>query len=308
MRVLVTGANGFVGRALLDTFETAGHEAVPCVRHAVGIHGERSIGTIDAFTDWASVLDGCEAVIHLAARVHVMNDVALDPLHEFRQTNVDGTLNLARQAAAAGVNRFIFLSSIKVNGESTAAGMAFTSNSTPRPEDPYSVSKWEAEQGLRKVGAATGMEVVIIRPPLVYGKGVGANFAQLVRLVRKKWPLPFGAIDNRRSYIAIENLIDFVLCCVSDQRAAGEIFLVSDGADISTAELVRCIASAEGREARLWPVPVWILKTVTGLFGRRQMMNRLCGNLQIDISKAIGVMDWQPIIGMNEALKKMMQG
>jgi nucleoside-diphosphate-sugar epimerase len=305
MQLLVTGANGFVGRALLEAIKASGHHAVPCVRNASGIHGERSVGSIDDSTDWSHALKGCLGVIHLAARVHVRHESVVDPLHEFRKTNVAGTLNLARQAAAAGVKRFIFLSSIKVNGESTPVGQAFNTSSTPSPEDPYGVSKWEAEQGLQKIGADTGMEIVIVRPPLVYGAGVKANFSELIRLVDKKWPLPFGAVNNRRSFIAIDNLIDFILICIDHRNAAGEVFLVSDGDDVSTAELVRRIAMAQGRKVYLWPIPVQMLLTLSWLFGKRQSMARLCGNLQLDNSKALCLLNWQPKIKMNDALKKI---
>nr|WP_315495528.1 SDR family oxidoreductase [uncultured Rhodoferax sp.] len=305
LKLLVTGANGFVGRSLLETLNMSGHDVVPCVRNAAGLRGERSIGSIDGSSDWSSVLTGCQAVIHLAARVHVMHEKTGDPLHEFRKTNVVGTLNLARQAAALGVKRFVFLSSIKVNGESTDVGAAFTPGSPPCIVDPYGVSKWEAEQGLRKIAADTGMELVIIRSPLIYGKGVGANFAQLIGLVRKKLPLPFGAIDNRRSLIAIDNLTNFISLCVNHPKAAGETFLVSDGDDISTPELVRRIAAAEGCRASLWPIPVWLLMAAGSLFGRRKVMERLCGNLQVDMSKAYRLLGWRPVIEMQAALKKM---
>lgn len=305
MKLLVTGATGFVGRSLIEALKLSEHDAIPCVRKEAGLRGERLVGTLDGSTDWSSLLAECHVVIHLAARVHVMKEKSEDPLQEFRKTNVAGTLNLARQAAAIGVKRFVFLSSVKVNGESTDAGAVFSSSSSPRPEDPYGISKLEAEQGLQKIAAATGMEIVIIRAPLVYGRGVGANFARLVELVRKEIPLPFGSLDNRRSLIAIDNLTSFISLCVSHPKAAGETFLVSDDEDVSTAELVRRIAAAEGRSITLWPIPVWLLMTTGILFGRRKAMERLCGNLQVDMSKAHRLLEWRPVIEMRAALKKM---
>ena len=243
-------------------------------------------------------------VVHLAARVHVMNDGAADPLVEFRKVNVEGTFNLARQAVAAGVRRFVFLSSVKVNGECTLAGHAFDEAARPAPQDAYGLSKHEAEQGLRQIAAETGMEVVIIRAPLVYGPGVKANFASLVRGVRRGWPLPLGAVRNRRSLVGLGNLVDFIVTCTTHPQAANQTFLVSDGQDLSTADLVRALARATGVPARLPSVPVWALHGAAALLGKGDAVQRLCGNLQVDITKAREVLGWAPPVSVEEGLRQ----
>jgi nucleoside-diphosphate-sugar epimerase len=235
-----------------------------------------------------------------------MQDSSADPLAEFRSINVDSTLNLARQAAAAGINRFVFISSVKVNGESTPPGRAFAEIDAPNPQDAYSQSKHEAEQGLRQLGADTGMEVVVIRPPLVYGPGVKANFAALVRAVQRGWPLPLGAVHNQRSLVALDNLVDFIVTCITHPQAANQTFLVSDGQDLSTAELVRGIAQAAGVPARLLPVPVWALQAGATLLGKGDAVQRLCGNLQVDISKARSLLGWVPPVSVEEGLRRAM--
>jgi nucleoside-diphosphate-sugar epimerase len=246
-------------------------------------------------------------VVHLAARVHVMHDTASDPLSAFRSVNVQGTLNLARQAAAAGVKRFVFISSVKVNGESTQPGHAFTETDAPNPQDAYGLSKFEAEQGLRQIAADTGLEVVIIRPPLVYGPGVKANFAALMRAVQRGWPLPLGAVHNQRSLVALDNLVDFIVTCITHPKAASQTFFVSDGQDLSTTDLVRGMAQAAGVSARLLPVPVWVLQSGAALLGQGAMAQRLCGNLQIDISKARHLLAWAPIISIEEGLRNVVR-
>ena len=246
------------------------------------------------------------AVIHLAARVHVMHDTSADPLTAFRAVNVDGTLNLARQSAAAGVKRFVFVSSVKVNGESTQPGPAFAEADTASPQDAYGQSKYEAEQGLRQLGVDTGMELVIIRPPLVYGPGVKANFAALMRAVKRGWPLPLGAVHNQRSLVALDNLVDFIITCITHPQAANQTFLVSDGQDLSTTELVRGMAQAAGVPARLLPVPVWALQAGASLLGKGAAVQRLCGNLQVDISKARSLLGWVPPVSVQEGLRRAM--
>ena len=240
---------------------------------------------LSSTTDWSPALQMIDTVVHCAARVHVMNNQSSDPLTEFRNVNVDGTLNLARQAAAAGVRRFIFISSIKVNGEGTALGAPYLADAQPAPDDPYGISKMEAEQGLRALAAETGMDVVIIRPVLVYGPGVKANFLRMMRWLNKGVPLPLGAIDNRRSLVALDNLVDLIITCLDHPAAANQIFLVSDGEDLSTTELLCRMGLALGRPARLIPVPVSLLTAGAALLGRRDMAQRLCGSLQVDISK-----------------------
>jgi nucleoside-diphosphate-sugar epimerase len=227
-------------------------------------------------------------------------------LGEFRRVNVDSTLNLARQAAAVGVRRFVFVSSVKVNGEATLPGQAFTERDAPAPQDPYGQSKDEAEIGLRELAADTGMEVVIIRPTLVYGLGVKANFAALMRAVQRGWPLPLGAVHNQRSLVALDNLVDLIVTCLDHPAAANQTFLVSDGQDLSTTELVRGMAQAAGVPARLLPVPVWALQAGASLLGKGDAVQRLCGNLQVDISKARSLLGWVPPVSVEEGLRRAM--
>ena len=310
-RLLVTGATGFVGKAVCEQAVRHGL----AVKGALRIHGEVPgciesfvVGDINNATDWGSALVDVNAVVHLAARVHVMHDNAADPLAAFRAVNVEATLNLARQAAAAMVKRFVFISSVKVNGEATLSGQPFTVDDVPAPLDAYGVSKMEAEQGLRQIAAETGMEVVIIRPPLVYGPGVKANFAALMRAVQRGWPLPLGAVHNQRSLVALDNLVDFIVTCITHPQAANQTFLVSDGQDLSTTELVRGMAHAAGVPARLLPVPVWALQAGATLLGKRDAVQRLCGNLQVDISKARTLLGWVPPVSVDEGLRRAVAG
>ena len=232
------------------------------------------------------------------------NDTAADPLADFRAVNVALTLQLAQAAVAAGVRRLIYLSSVKVNGDSTHPGKPFRESDLPQPPDPYGVSKWEAENALLAFALNHPLEVVIIRPPLVYGPGVKANFARLINLVGKGIPLPFAALDNRRSLVSIDNLVDFIICAMQHKSAAGEVFMVSDGDDISTPELIRRIAHAQGRSARLLAVPPSALQWIGKISGKSDVVERLCGNLQVDIEKARVILGWQPRYSMQECLKR----
>lgn len=304
MRVLVTGATGFVGKALVTRLVGDRRMAVrAAVRRAsseVPAAAERMVaGDLRPDADWFPSLAGVDAVVHLAARVHVMHDEAARPLEAFRYVNVAGTLNLARQAARAGARRFVFLSSVKVHGESGIC----SETATLAPKDPYGLSKYEAEIGLHQIGLETGLQIVIVRPPLVYGPGVKANFHALTRAVARGIPLPFGAVRNQRSLVGLDNLVDFIVACI-DNPAADETFLVSDGEDLSTADLIRRLARAMGRPARLIPVPASLLMFGASLLGQRDVAQRLLGSLQVDISKARRVLGWTPPISVDEGLRR----
>ncbi len=312
MRWLVTGASGFVGRALVTRLlEDPANAVRAVVRRAVeprpGGPDCAVVPDLGPDTLWQGALGAVDVVVHLAARVHVMRESARDPLAEFRRVNVQGTLNLARQAAEAGVRRFVFISSVKVNGESTAPGVPFRADDPPQPQDAYGQSKREAEEGLRRLTGG-GMECVIVRPPLVYGPGVQANFRTLMQFVARGWPLPLGAVHNRRSFVALDNLVDLIIVCARHPAAAGQTFLASDGHDLSTAELLRGIAQAMGRQAHLWPVPIGLLQWGARVAGRGAMAQRLCGNLQMDISKTRELLAWVPPIGVEEGLRRAASG
>lgn len=308
MRVMVTGSTGFVGRAALDLLIANGHEVMAVVRAPsplAPVNAQTAV--VPSFADAAAFRDalpGQEVVLHCAARVHVMEEAASDPLAEFRAVNVEDTLSLARQAIAAGVRRFVFISSIKVNGEGTTGARIFKANDVPAPSDPYGISKMEAEQGLRKLGEESGMEVVIIRPVLVYGPGVKANFRSMMSWLNKGVPLPLGSIRNKRSLVALDNLADLIVTCVDHPGAANQTFLVSDGEDLSTTELLDRMGRALRHPARLIPVPVGVLKLVGKLLGRDDMMQRLCGSLQVDISHTRETLGWEPPVSVDVALQK----
>lgn len=301
-KILVTGANGFVGSSLCETVSRRGVDFVPAVRKA-DQNGQISVGDLRPDTDWTAALDGCDVVIHLAARVHVMNDSASDPLAAFRAVNVDATLNLARQALAKGIKRFVFVSSIKVNGEETTT-QPFTAFDEPAPIDPYGQSKLEAEIALQELGNATGLEVVIVRPPLVYGPGVRANFRRLMQLVKTGVPLPLGAIHNRRSMVAVDNLVDLLILCAWHPAAAGQIFMVSDDHDVGISELLRMLAAAMGKRSFLLPLPAGLIASAAAVFGKSAVASRLLGSLQVDINHTKSTLQWQPPVSMEFALKK----
>jgi len=298
-RVLVTGASGFIGRALCDPLALAGHVVTPAVRRESGLPNEVVVGEIGASTDWRDALAGCDAVVHLAARVHETNDTQ-DPLALYRSSNTEATLNLARQAAGAGVKRFVFISTIKVNGEGRDA--PYRESDAPAPVDAYAISKWEAEQGLQRIARETGLEVVILRPPLVYGPGAKANFLRLMQAVQKGWPLPLGAIHNRRSVLYLGNLVDAIRLCVEHPDAAGHPFLLDDGEAVSTPQLIRAVAHAMGRPARLLSVPVGWLELAGTLLGKRSAVTRLAGSLFVDSSLIRTRLGWTPPFSIEAGL------
>jgi nucleoside-diphosphate-sugar epimerase len=293
--IAVTGATGFIGSALVAELAERQFNVHQVPRSSVEVAG-------------------AQCVIHCAARAHIMRDEALEPLTEYRRVNVQGTINLARQAAVAGVKRFVFLSSGKVNGESTdGLPRPFGARNDgvddePRPEDAYGLSKWEAEQGLWEIASQTGMEVVVVRPPLVYGPGVKGNFAGLLDLVRSGVPLPLAAVNNRRSFIGLDNLVDLLIRCVDYPKAAGQTLLVSDGHDFSTPELMRMIANAMGRPSRLFPVPVPLLRLAGRALGRQSEVDRLVGSLQVDSSATRELLGWTPPVGVEEGIRRMVVG
>lgn len=307
MKVLITGGTGFVGQLLARTIQAQGHDVVRAVRQAQP--DSVLISTVDGSTSWHEALQGCDSVVHLAARVHVMNDKSTDPLREFRRVNVEGTANLARQAAAAGVRRFVSLSSVKVNGEATQVGHPFAADDTPSPDDPYGISKHEAELVLRQIAKETGMEVVIIRPPLVYGPGVKANFASMMRWLSRGIPLPLAAVThNRRSLVALDNLVDLIVTCLNHPAAANQTFLVSDGEDLSTAELLKRMGAAMGHPARLFYLPPVLLKLGASVLNKPGIYQRLCGSLQLDIAKTRQLLGWTPPVSVDEGLRRAAEG
>jgi nucleoside-diphosphate-sugar epimerase len=303
MRILVSGAGGFVGSALcaalVPSHALHGLTRDPSKALAPGVRRLvwRGDGAdLDAFPE-------VDAVVHLAARTHVLRDGAAQPLEAFRAANSSGTLNLARRAAAAGVRRFIFVSSAHVNGTITH-GRPFTEQDVPAPHGPYAMSKWEAEQGLRELATRTSMQVVTIRPPLVYGADAPANFGKLLQAVKSGIPLPLGSIDNARSLVGLDNLVAFIQLCLEHPAAANQTFMVSDGEDVSTTELLRKVARACGRKARLLPVPPALLRFVARMSGRGDMAIRLLDSLVVDDGKARALLGWRPVATMDEQLRK----
>ncbi len=311
MNILITGATGFIGRRLIQTLlAQTPHRIAVLTRQSAPLPDAVQpirIDAIDGDTDYGDRLTGFDVIVHLAARVHRLDDTHLSAYPAYKAINTDGTLNLARQAAAAGVRRFIYLSSIKVNGESTTPGHPFRADDPPQPSDPYAISKHEAERALALLSQETGLEYVIIRPPLVYGPGVKANFQRLLGMVRKGLPLPLGAVDNRRSLVSLDNLTSLIRRCLDHPAAANQVFLVSDDRDLSTAELLRQIAAAMHRTIRLLPFPPGLLALAARLLGREDLARRLLGNLQVDISKTKRLLGWQPVSSVEEGLRETAQ-
>jgi nucleoside-diphosphate-sugar epimerase len=308
--ILVTGANGFVGAALCEQLHASGASVRGAMRVVANTSAFETVVTAnlaDPF-NWTAALKGVEQVVHLAARVHVMKEHSTDPLAAFRCVNVVGTGELARQAAAAGVKRFVFLSSIKVHGEYSAVNTVFTASDIPAPQDPYSQSKLEAEKELRFIGLNTGMDIVVIRAPLVYGSGVKANFSSMLRWISYGVPLPLGAIHNKRSLVSVDNLIDLIVLCLEHPSAAGETLLAADGEDISTTELLNRLGQLMGKKTNLFSVSEkWLMGAAT-VMGKRGVAQRLCRSLQVDIEATKRVLGWSPPLSLNQGLKKTVEG
>jgi len=305
--VLLTGATGFVGRYLCRSLTSAGYAVTGTTRHSVGDrsadeHKLISVGDLGSAVDWEPVLKGVDCVVHLAARVHVMRDLESDPLAAFRRVNVGGTERLLRHACESGVKRFVYISSVKVHGDATP-GAPFKATDAPSPTDPYGHSKLEAERVVEQVCERSGVETVIIRPPLVYGRGVGGNFRRLLQLVEKGYPLPFGRVENQRSLVSVANLCDLIRECLSNESAAGRTFLVSDDQDVSTPELLRLIAASMSRSARLLPVPVPMLALAAKLIGQSAAMSRLTESLQVDIKDTMRTLNWKPPVSVAEGIQ-----
>ena len=305
-RVLITGGTGFIGQFVLNALKDSDYfHPVVAVRNDSGIEGLESygLGSFDAATDWSVALADVDVVIHCAARAHVVKENAIDSMTIYRTVNRDVTVNLAMQAAAKGVKRFIFLSSIGVNGNHTGA-LPFRPEDTPSPTEPYAITKAEAEQALKYVQQKTGMEVVIVRPPLVYGPNAPGNFGLLIRAVQNGLPLPLGDVENRRTLVSVWNLVDLIRVCIDHPAAANQVFLAGDGQDVSTTELLRGVGRAMGKPARLIPVPAGMLMFGAGLLGKKAVAQRLLGSLQVDISKARNLLGWEPPLSVEEGLRR----
>ncbi|RHW20182.1 UDP-glucose 4-epimerase family protein [Pseudomonas jilinensis] len=312
MKILLTGGSGLVGRALAMRLLADGSKLRCAARQSLSLPPAAEYFPIPDLAssvdfDWSAAVQDVDVVVHCAARVHVMHESVSDSLQAFRAVNVEATLALARQAASAGVRRFVFVSSIKVNGEYSPPGQPFTAQDKPNPCDPYAQSKWEAEQGLLALGRETGLEIVIVRPPLVYGPGVKANFERMLNWLSRGIPLPLGATNNLRSLVARDNLVDLLVTCVDHPAAANQVFLVSDGEDLSTTELLRRLGSALGKPARLLPVPPTLLCWGASLLGKQDVASRLCGSLQVDMRKTCELLNWEPPVPVDDALAVVAQ-
>lgn len=312
MKILLTGATGFIGQAVLNEFLSKDNELTVLLREKnVSFSKGLKIIVADfnrmgqlAYTEFL----GFDVIVHIAARAHIMKEESVEPLAEYRKVNRDVTLALARLASEAGVKRFVFISSIKVNGEMTQPDLPFTPEVAEPPKDPYGLSKYEAEQGLLDIARETGMEVVIIRSPLVYGPNVKGNFASMVNWIKKGVPLPLSSVNNQRSLVALDNLVEFIALCTDREKspkAANEVFLISDGQDVSTSGLLRKVAKAYGFKSSLFPIPVSLMKFAAKLLAKGVVADRLFGNLQVDSSKARDLLGWKPVVTMEEQLVKM---
>lgn len=308
MLIAITGASGFLGQALCTSFASYGYKVRGIVRPKKVIKQDDieyiAINNIGANTNWSDALLGVDCVLHLAARAHVMNETGSIALDKYRAINVEGTRRLAKQALACKVKRFIYLSSIKVNGETTSGSNYFTSKDIPKPEDPYGISKWEAEQVLWDIAERTNLEVVVVRPTLIYGQNMKGNLLRLFNLVASGLPLPLGSLHNKRSLISLDNLADLLIKCVHHQNAKGQTLLASDNDDISITELLHSISIALGKPSRLIPIPANLLKLCINILGKKEIANRILENLQVDISETKKLLDWQPPISISKGLDK----
>ena len=306
--ILITGSTGFVGQKLCKKLISDNYSIREAVRSnsekQLGIKEIFNVGEIDKSTNWSASLQDIDCVIHCAARAHVMNENKLDTLATYRKVNVDGTRNLAEQCAKAGVKRLIFLSSIKVNGEKTKVSFSFRHDDNPKPEDAYGISKWEAELALQQVSKKYGIEIVIIRAPLVYGPNVKGNFLKLIDLAAHRIPLPISRVNNLRSFVSVENLIDLISCCIKHPAAAGKIFLVSDNKDMSTPELIKKIGKAMGKSQHFIPLPVFILRFLGAMIGKSPEIERLVSNLQVDCNNTFEVLGWRPPVNPEDTILK----
>ncbi len=311
-KILITGGTGFIGKALCESLKNTKLEINLSFRNNRPLLNEKiecfKVGDINSETDWSKALYKTDCVIHCAGIAHVINEFKKNTLDVYRKINVKGTINLAEQAAALGVKRFIFLSSIKVNGERTLGSLHFKHDDIPKPEDAYGISKLEAEKGLYEISKKTGLEIVIIRAPLVYGPGVKGNLKRLIKLIKSRLPLPFSSINNKRSLIGIDNLLDIIINCINNPNAAGKTFLVSDDQDISTPELFRSIALAMKCKLHLFPIPINILNFIFRIIRKKNEIDRLTGSLQIDINYTKMILNWKPILSFEEGIRKMVKG
>ena len=309
-RIIVTGANGFIGTALCSALENTGYTVRKSVRslNTTAMDGDvLASGDISGETDWSAALVGMDVVVHLAARAHILHESIDDPLVEFRRVNTAGTGRLARQAAAAGVKRFIYISTIGVLGENTPLGKPFTETSAPNPVRPYAIAKWEAEQHLDQIRRETGMDIVIVRPPLVYGAHAPGNFRRLVKLVNTGVPLPFGSTNNIRSLVSLDNLVGFLTLCIQHPKASNECFLISDDEDLSTRQLIEQIARQLGKSLILVPIPESLIRLAARLAHQEQMVNQLWGSLAVDSSKGRALLGWTSVVSVDEGLRRAVQ-
>ena len=307
MKILLTGSTGFIGTALKKSiFEKKIYELITPIRSSSkdGYDPKVMINSISQDTDWSLLLSDVDVVIHLAARAHILKEDSIDPLKIFRETNTAGTINLAQQASSSGVKRFIFISSIGVNGNETH-NIPFKYTDIPKPIEPYAISKYEAEIAINKISSNSNMETVIIRPPLVYGPNAPGNFGRLFSAISRKMPLPLGSINNKRSLVALDTLINLIIICISHPKASNETFLVSDDEDLSTTALLKKISNALKIKPRLLPIHPYFLKICARILGKKEIIRRLCSSLQVDINHTKDTLDWKPPISVDEALKKI---